>query len=143
MPSKRAFLGSLMIVALTACGAPMGSGDYEIPLADPGDDRIIGVGHATTLDGVRSCDPSGGTLTYTWTILEQPDDSTLVVSAAAAAKAQVPITPDAAGTYLIELVVQYGGRTSAPELVKIEATTVRDRWTNSAVATVDRCGNVL
>jgi hypothetical protein len=143
MPCVRILIGSILALSLAACGAPMGTGDYEVPLADPGDDRILGVGHATTLDGVRSCDPSGGTLVYAWKLLERPDASALAISSAAAVKTQVPVTVDAAGTYLVELVVQQGGRTSAVELVKLEATTDRTRWTTSVVATVDRCGNAL
>ncbi len=135
----------LFLYAALGCGAPTGNGELTTPIADPGDDRVIAVGESTTLSGLLSCDPNAGGLRYAWSLLEKPDNSTVAPDADALQSVQFGITADLAGTYIFQLVVTNGSRSSMPEIVVVEASADESRLTAPSVGqeTEDRCGNLL
>ncbi|HBU47769.1 MAG: hypothetical protein VX405_05835 [Myxococcota bacterium] len=124
---------------LSGCGGSLGTGSYAAPIADPGFDRVVPVGEAITIDGIRSCDPEGGSLTFQWSLLSKPEGSQTTVTQGGV---QLVITPDTAGDYLLELVVQNGERSSHPAYALVSATTDSGSWTTGGgPGTTDRCGN--
>ena len=144
----RSSMVCLFLFVASSCAAPAGSGSLTAPIADPGDDRVILVGETTTLSGLLSCDSEAtatGGLQYSWTMIETPDGSTLAPTDLELRSVQFGITTDTAGTYLFELVVTNGSRSSQPEIVVVEATTNELRVTapSAAAEVEDRCGNAL
>ncbi len=126
---------------LCGCGGSLGTGDYATPIADPGFDRVVPVGEATTIDGIRSCDPEGGSLTFKWSLLSKPEGSQTTVTEGGV---QLVMTPDTAGDYLLELVVSNGERSSHPAYALVSATTQSNSWTTGGgPGTTDRCGNAF
>lgn len=70
----------------------------------------------TRVDALRSYSPAGKFLTYTWSLLSKPGDSTLALTDVHSA---VPgFTPDLPGTYLLSLTVS-DGQTSNTEDVSV------------------------
>jgi hypothetical protein len=47
----------------------------SVPAADPGLDRVVGVGETVVLDGVGSCDADGDELAPTWELVAAPTAS--------------------------------------------------------------------
>jgi hypothetical protein len=139
----RSILLSLFVFA--GCGAPTGSGDLAAPIADPGFDRVLGIGETTTLSALLSCDPSGGGLNYHWTLINKPEGSNVAPDKDALKAVQFGVTVDITGTYLFGLTVSNGSRTSAAEVVVVEATAAQNRWTSSSASPIleDRCGKAL
>ncbi|WP_405228154.1 DUF4382 domain-containing protein [Lentisalinibacter sediminis] len=89
------------------------------PIADAGPDDSVAVGVAYMLDGTGSSDPDGDMLTYSWS-LQVPEGS--AASLDDATLADPSFTPDVAGDYIAELVVNDGTEDSAPDSVTITAT---------------------
>nr|BAL58743.1 hypothetical protein HGMM_OP2C291 [Candidatus Acetothermum autotrophicum] len=87
------------------------------PTADAGPDQTVVVGERVQLDGSRSRDPDGDTLSYSWRFLAKPSGSRAEFSNANSANPT--FTPDLAGEYLIELTVDdgKGGQASDQALV--------------------------
>lgn len=83
---------------------------------------------AATWDGSGSYDPDGLTIDrYRWTLLSQPDGSTLSISGSGATSN--PFTPQIAGTYTGQLVVtNSAGVDSNPCTVDLEAVPAEDLW---------------
>ena len=71
------------------------------------------------LDGANSYDEDGDTLSYNWSILKKPDTSKVTLEGATGASAK--FTPDVAGKYEIQLVVNDGSVDSDPAKVEITA----------------------
>lgn len=85
----------------------------RVPVADAGDDQALQVGELATLDGSRSSDPDGQALSYSWSFLSRPSNSTAEL---ANADTDSPsFTPDVGGDYQIQLVVSDGFDDSAPD----------------------------
>jgi RHS repeat-associated protein len=79
------------------------------------------IGQPVTLDGRLSSDPDNDRLRYTWTILSAPVGSAATLTNATSVLAS--LTPDLAGDYIINLVVNDGTADSAPVAVRITATS--------------------
>lgn len=76
------------------------------PIANAGVDKNITIGTSILLDGSKSSDIDGDTLTYDWTILSQPIGSNIVLSDTSIVNpAFTPVTP---GEYSFSLVVNDG-----------------------------------
>lgn len=95
-----------------------GSGNVA-PVANAGDDVSTVVGRAVTLDGALSSDANGDVLTYAWSIVSRPTGS--AVALVAPASASPGLTPDVAGIYVVELVVNDGQLASVPDRVVVTA----------------------
>jgi hypothetical protein len=89
------------------------------PVASAGDDVSTVVGRTLTLDGAPSSDANGDLLTYAWAIVSRPAGSAAVL--VAATSATPGLTPDVAGVYVVELVVNDGQLSSAPDRLVVTA----------------------
>jgi hypothetical protein len=106
---------STSIVGAATIFAPAGSGNAEIHTPSPADTLPIAVagpkGTQTltgvfTLDGTKSCDPSGGSLTYQWTFLPRQGETVDLAGADTATPSVViPMTAVAYGDYTFLLTV--------------------------------------
>ncbi|MFZ5477834.1 MAG: PKD domain-containing protein [Myxococcota bacterium] len=92
----------------------------NIPVANAGTDVSTQVGTPVALDGSRSYDPLGRSLTYAWTIVDKPSTST--ASLANETTATPSFTPDVRGVYVANLVVSNGLAISNSDAVSITAT---------------------
>lgn len=87
------------------------------PVANAGPDQLVPQGQVALLDGTRSFDVDANPLTYRWTLLAQPANSTATLSN--------PNTPrpgfmvDLQGLYVAELTVNDGLIDSAPARVRV------------------------
>ncbi|WP_299968755.1 PKD domain-containing protein [uncultured Roseobacter sp.] len=97
------------------------------PIAEAGPNAVVTIGQPAVLDGTGSSDADGDALSYAWTLIQRPVGSSAALTGAA--NAQPTLTPDAAGTYVAELVVNDGTDFSAPDQVTLttgNATPVAD-----------------
>ena len=92
------------------------------PVAHAGADRQTQVGMEVVLDGSASSDIDGDMLTYAWSVVTAPAGS--VAQIVDPAQALATFTPDLVGEYVIELVVDDGTVSSAPDAVVISTTGV-------------------
>ncbi len=90
------------------------------PQANAGADRTTQVNQTVQLDGSTSSDTDGDELTFRWTLLSKPAQSTAALSSSTAV--QPTFTVDKAGTYEFQLIVNDGSADSAPDTVKISTT---------------------
>jgi len=112
------FLSLFFLPGVMGCGG--NAAIPSLPIADAGFDRHDAeIGEATILDGAGSFDPDGEALTFRWTITSRPVGSEAVLEAGDAA-AQISLTPDLGGYYLVTLLVSTGERTSKPDAVAVE-----------------------
>ncbi|MCP4805247.1 MAG: hypothetical protein GY913_02865 [Proteobacteria bacterium] len=94
----------------------------EVPVADAGADQTVDVDASVALDGSSSYDPKGGDLTYSWTLNQWPELSTLATADIAdATAAGASFTPDARGVYVLQLVVWNEYNASLADAVVITA----------------------
>ncbi len=88
------------------------------PVAQAGIDQTIAAGIKVSLDGTRSNDPDGDSLSYQWTMTDRPSGSSATLSGFDTPNPS--FTPDRPGDYTIQLVVIDGkGLNSLPDTVKI------------------------
>jgi hypothetical protein len=92
------------------------------PIANAGADTSVVVGTEIFLDGSASYDPSGIHLTYQWSMIAKPENSTAVLKNINYVN---PILdPDIPGNYLIILVVHNGLSESEPDTVVVTSIPV-------------------
>ncbi len=103
---------TVSIVASTANSAP---------IANAGPDQSVNAGTTVSLDGSNSQDADNDALTYKWTLVSKPAGSATVLPNSATTQ-MVFITPDVAGTYVVQLMVNDGTVDSTPDTVTITAT---------------------
>jgi RHS repeat-associated protein len=87
------------------------------PLADAGPDQNASVGTVVRFDGSASTDPDNDTLTFAWSVTTRPAGSVAMLVNANSATPSLEI--DAAGNYVVQLVVSDGRLNSLPETVRI------------------------
>jgi hypothetical protein len=94
------------------------------PAANAGPNQNVITNELVTLNGSESYDPEGAMITFLWTFIEVPVDSTVTDSSLSDATSAKPtFTPDEDGTYRLELIVNDGALDSVPDEVVIIATT--------------------
>lgn len=110
----------IMNEAIVAAGgtAPVGT---HAPVANAGNDQSIKTGATVTLDGSLSADADLDTLSYKWTVIYMPEESTATLSNAETVK--LTFTADRDGVYVFGLVVNDGTYDSATDTVIVVART--------------------
>jgi hypothetical protein len=87
------------------------------PVADAGPDQSVLVGELVTLDGSGSSDVDGDTIFFSWTFDAVPAGSTATLIDAD--RVDPTFTPDLAGDYVVQLIVDDSALSSLPDLVTI------------------------
>jgi hypothetical protein len=97
------------------------SSNNAIPIANAGANQNVVSGTFVTLSGAESSDANGDVLSYRWSILSQPETSTIAL---ANANTIAPsMTPIVDGSYVVQLIVNDGTADSAPISMSITAQT--------------------
>ena len=94
----------------------------SIPVANSGPNQTVNAGDAVTLDGSSSSDADGDILTYSWAILSQPSDGMAVFSGPHVVNPS--FVANAAGLYVVQLIVNDGKVDSPPVTVSITANPI-------------------
>lgn len=114
------------VLALSACDSSGPAPPENSALvANAGADLTADVGALVSLDGSASSDTDGDELTFAWSLTASPSGSAATLHGAETATPR--FTPDAAGTYELELTVS-DGTDSATDVVSV---TVNDFPFNS------------
>lgn len=117
------------LVVTDAFGLSSGSDNVIVstentaPVADAGGDQSLELlGSTVQLDGTQSWDDDGDTIYYSWTITSKPVDSAAALSDPTLSNPA--FVADALGDYVIQLVVDDGWATSAPDWVTVSFNNV-------------------
>ena len=94
----------------------------EPPIADAVTPQTVIVSETVALDGSNSSDPEGDPLTYLWSWTSKPAGSLAEISTPSSPL--TAFTADQPGTYTVQLVVDDGLSSSAPDVVEIVALSV-------------------
>lgn len=89
----------------------------DIPVANAGAPQTVTLGQLVTLDGSGSSDADNDTLTFAWQINQAPAGSVAALNDATVVGPT--FTPDLAGAYVLQLIVNDGTVNSAPSTVTI------------------------
>ena len=113
----------LWLGMVVAGGSGEATGPNRAPVAEAGPDRVAVLGAPLELDGSQSRDPDGDALTFEWRLLAAPAGSASPAGqlSAAPGAAKAVLTPDAAGAWMVGLVVSDGRLRSAMDVVVISA----------------------
>jgi len=87
------------------------------PMANAGVDQKTVTGQSINLDGSKSTDPEGNSLSYRWSLVTAPSTSSATLSANNIVAPE--FTPDTLGNYVFQLIVNDGDKDSAPKTVTI------------------------
>ncbi len=119
-------------IIVTASTGPVPN---NAPVAIAGDNQVMTLGSAITLNGTGSSDPDGGdTLEYLWEII--PFSSNAFLNNSAIAEPQ--FTADMAGTYEIRLTVDDGSASNSDTVtITVNTLPVASAGANQAVALND------
>ena len=90
------------------------------PAANAGADQIAIVGDPVTLDGNGSQDADGDNLSFAWSLITQPANSTVALTGADTATPT--FIPNQAGDYIAQLIVDDGQLTSPPDTALVTVT---------------------
>ncbi len=94
------------------------------PVADAGDNFTLVLGHPADLNGNGSTDPNGDPLTYKWSFVYKPANSTAELNAPSTVNPS--FLPDLAGTYVVSLIVNDGRVDSDPSTLSITVVSSTD-----------------
>jgi len=112
--SKSVISEDTITVSVTAASA------NAAPVANAGTGQSVVAGAVVTLDGSASSDANSDPLTYSWTFTSKPAGSSATLSSTTVANPT--FTADAAGAYVINLVVNDGKIGSASATVTVTAS---------------------
>jgi RHS repeat-associated protein len=93
--------------------------ENSAPVAQAGEDQTVFVRDTVELDGSASADVDGDPLSYSWMFIDVPEGSTAVLDGLSEKKPT--FTPDLAGTYEVQLIVNDGQVDSPAAKVVITA----------------------
>jgi hypothetical protein len=93
------------------------STENSAPVSDAGPDQVVRIKDTVQLAGDGSSDADGDTLTFKWSFISRPAGSNAKLSSTIARRPT--FTADAAGTYTLQLIVNDGTDSSAPDTVTI------------------------
>ena len=93
------------------------------PVAKAGPDQPAVVGATVQLNGSKSSDVDGDGLTWHWTLLSRPADSTATLLNPALVNPTFVV--DRAGTYIVQLIINDGALDSLPDTVSITTENSR------------------
>ena len=110
---------SLMLLSPLMAGPAEATHD-STPLAAIDGTMNVSAGQTVYLDGTFSSDPGGGSLSFIWTLEDQPEDSIATMTDSTSAHAS--FAADLPGTYRVRLVVNNGFVTSDPAYATIIVT---------------------
>jgi hypothetical protein len=91
------------------------------PIANAGSTQNVLVGATTTLNGSNSSDANGDSITYAWSLVSKPSNSSATLTNAATVNPT--FVPDIAGSYVLRLIVSDGSLSSTATTVTITAST--------------------
>jgi len=94
------------------------------PAADAGQDQAIVIGNVVQLNGASSSDADNDSLTYSWSIIGQPEGSNATLEDPTSATPG--ITPDEIGFWVFQLVVNDGTLDSDPVSVSVQVDPVNN-----------------
>ena len=87
------------------------------PVANAGPDKSVFVGDTAHLDGSKSSDVDGNSLSYSWSFISKPTGSLAQLSSSSAVMPS--FTVDKSGSYTVQLIVSDGLANSTPDTVII------------------------
>ncbi|CCN33374.1 exported hypothetical protein [Vibrio nigripulchritudo SO65] len=119
------FVSTLAILVTGCNGGETKSVDStntnRTPVAIAGINQQAKVGDLVTLDGTKSVDRDNDALSFQWTLVEKPENSTALLNTPNSTRPA--FTADQAGNYLIDLVVNDGQIDSRKNQVKVVAVS--------------------
>jgi hypothetical protein len=123
-----------IIIVLGATGCMIAPKSQAQPLANAGSNQTVATGATVQLDGSKSSDPSGLTLTFAWSLLTIPAGSKATLSSTNA------VTPtfvaDVGGNYIAQLTVSSGTLTANSQVtITANVPPVASAGSNQTVAT--------
>jgi beta-galactosidase GanA len=149
---KNIYLTVLLLSSLTGCGgsgtdsvssAPQNSAPQNsIPVANSGIDQNVVTTSVVSLDASASSDSDGDTLSYSWSLITLPTNSSASLNNSSSA---VPtFTTDLDGSYVAQLIVNDGTEDSVADTVTIIAETANSApVANAGVDQNVSTGNVV
>ena len=90
------------------------------PMADAGPNQEVISGSQVTLNGTGSSDADGDSLSHEWSFVSKPTGSAATLAGSNSISPQ--FTADLEGTFVVQLVVNDGSESSAPDQVTVTAT---------------------
>ena len=99
------------------------------PVANPGQTQVADIGSLVQLNGSGSTDVDADTLTYKWSLITVPTNSTAKLSNANIVNPT--FTADLPGTYVAQLIVNDGKVDSAPATVTISTASPQPPTANA------------
>ena len=98
------------------------------PVANAGMNLSAIVGNTVSLNGSGSVDANGGSLIYSWSLTSMPIGSKVQLGNPTSANAE--LTPDVAGTYQAQLIVNDSFVNSSPSVAQIVVVTLKTQTIN-------------
>ena len=105
------------------------------PVAEAGNSFTLVLGNPADLDGSGSSDPNGDPLTYKWSFVYKPENSTAELVAPTTVNAS--FLPDRAGIYVVSLIVNDGQVDSDPSTLSITVVSSADPIVNDLITAVN------